>query len=167
ADGGGWNTEVLLVNSSDATATGALQFVSPAGQSLSVNLDGQTNSQFSYSIPARSSRRFRTAGSVTTTSTGWIEIVPSGNTRTPLALGILSARAGNVTFSETAINAVPAANAFRVFAETSGNYAAREARSAQTGVAISNGAASAVTVNLEATNPDGTVAASTSMLIPG
>src|SRR5262249_31053866 len=58
ADGGGWATEVLLVNNSDVTATGTLQFFSSAGQNLTVNLDGQSGNQFPYSIPMRSSRRF-------------------------------------------------------------------------------------------------------------
>jgi hypothetical protein len=168
ADGGGWGTEILLVNNSDVTETGSLQFLSPSGQSLPINLDGQTGSQFTYSIPARSSRRLRTAGSAATAATGWIEIAPSGNTRTPSVAGVLSERASNVTISETTIVAAPATNAFRLLAELSGNFAAREGGSAQTFFAISNSGNSAANVNIELTNVDGTVVmASTPVSVPG
>jgi hypothetical protein len=157
ADGGGWGTEIVLVNNSDVTETGSFRFSSPSGQGMPINLDGQTGSQFTYSIPARSSRRMRTAGSAATTATGWLEIVPSGNTPTPSAAGVLSERASNATISETTIAAVPATNAFRLFAELSGNFAAREGGSVQTFFSISNSANSAVNVNIELTNVDGTV----------
>jgi hypothetical protein len=166
ADGGGWAMEVLLVNNSDATATGTLRFNSSSGQTLSVNLDGQTGNQFPYSIPARTSRRFQTAGSGTNAATGWIQISPSGNTQTPSAVGVLSNRVNNVTVSETAITAVRAANAFRVYAELSGDYAARQAGSTQTGVAVSNSGSSEVTVNVEVTNLDGAVVTSALRSIP-
>src|SRR5262249_42017571 len=137
ADGGVWTTEVLLVNTSDGLESGTLQFLSSTGQALTVNLDGQTGNQFPYSIPARSSRRFKTASGSSTTATGWIQISPA-NTPSPFAVGVLAARANNVTVSETAIAAGVAANAFRVYAELLGNFGARQAGSVQTGVAISN-----------------------------
>ena len=165
ADGGGWTTELLLVNDSDAAETGTLQFVSSAGQSMSVSLDGQTGPPYSYSIPARSSLRFRTAGAGNSAATGWIEILPSGNTRTPSAAAVLAARRSNVVVSETSISAGPAASAFRAYAELSGNYAAKQAGSSQTGVAISNRANSAVNVTLEATNLGGSIVASTVITI--
>jgi hypothetical protein len=166
ADGAGWSTEILLTNNSDTVETGTLQFLSPSGQSLTVTLDGQAGNQFNYSIPARSSRRFRTAGSANATATGWVEVTPTGSTRTPTATGVLSLKVNNVTSSETGIGAVVAGNAFRTHAELFGNYAAREAGSTQTGVAISNRAATAVTVTVEVTNFDGSIAGSTSVSIP-
>ncbi len=166
ADGGGWSMEVLLVNNSDAAETGTLQFLSSSGQNLNISLDGQTNNQFTYSIPARSSRRFRTAGSTGTSVVGWIEIAPSGTTKTPSAAGVLSARANNITSSETSIAAVTPGNGFRVHGEVSGNFVGRENGSTQTGVAISNGAATATNVSLEITNPDGSIATSTTVSIP-
>jgi len=155
ADGGGWATEVLLVNNSDVTATGTLQFFSSAGQNFTVNLDGQNGNQFPYSIPMRSSRRFRTAGLATAAATGWIQIVPSGNTQTPSAAGVLSLRANNITVTETAMAATSAGNAFRVFAEVSGDFGTPG--SIQSGFAISNPGNNAISVNVEVTALDGTV----------
>jgi hypothetical protein len=165
ADGGGWATEVLLVNTDILTATGTLQFFSSAGQNLTVTLDGQNGNQFPYSIPGRSSRRFRTAGIANIAATGWILIAPSGGTATPSAAGVLSARANNVTVTETAIAAVFADNAFRVFAEVSGDLGAPG--SIQSGFAVSNPGNSPINVNLEVTGLDGTVViASTPLSIP-
>lgn len=166
ADGGGWTTELLLVNRSDTVASGSMQFYASSGQSLNVNLDGQTANQFFYSIPARSARRFRTGGSTSTTSTGWIQIAPDANTQTPSAAALLSARANNVTISETIVAASAASSTFRIYAELSGDFSSRQAGSTQTGVAISNPGSTAVSVSIDATNLDGTVAASTSLSIP-
>src|SRR5262249_8128119 len=49
ADGGGWTTQILLVNPSDSAISGALRFADPAGQQIST---------LSYSIPPKSARRF-------------------------------------------------------------------------------------------------------------
>jgi hypothetical protein len=144
-----------------------MQFLTSLGQNLTINLDGQTGTQFPYSIPARSSRKFRTAGTASTTATGSIEIVPSGNTRTPSVAGVLIRRVNNITVTETAVIAAPPGNGFRIPAEVSGNFGAREALSTQTGVAISNPAATPVVVTIEATNPDGTVAGTTQITIAG
>ncbi len=42
ADGGGWTTQVVLVNPSDTAISGVLRFADSAGQPASVNLNGQT-----------------------------------------------------------------------------------------------------------------------------
>jgi hypothetical protein len=166
ADGAAWSTEVVLVNSGDALQTGTLQFLSPSGQGVNVTLNGQANTQFPYSIPARSSVRFRTAGVAASTATGWIEIVPSGGTSTPSALGVLIAKANNVTSSETSVVAASMGNAFRVHAERLGNFANRESGSTQSGLAIANPSTVGVTVTVEATNLDGSVIGSASIPIP-
>jgi len=166
ADGGGWTTEVLLVNSTDAPEAGTFQFISNSGQSMSVNINGQTSNQFTYSVPARSSRRFRTAGTSSPTATGWIEISPSTGNGAPSVAAVLSGKTNNVTVSETAIAGTSNTNAARVYAELSGNFGSREALSVRTGVAISNRAMTSVNVNIEATNLDGTVVGTTTLLVP-
>ena len=67
ADGGGWTTQVILVNPTDVTITGTVQFLgqgSGTTAALPVSLmldDGSAGSSFAYAIPQRSSRRFTTA----------------------------------------------------------------------------------------------------------
>jgi hypothetical protein len=79
---------------------------------------------------------------------------------------VLSARANNVTLSETAVAGSAAGSAFRVYAELSGDFGARQATSTQTGIAISNPGNTAAIVNIEATNVDGTVVSTSSLSIP-
>jgi len=165
-DGAGVTTDVLLVNGSDATETGTLQFISGSGQNMNVTIDSQTNSKFTYSIPARSSRRFKTAGSSNPLAFGWIEVSPSGNSQVPSVAAVLTERINNVTVRETAMGGSPATNATRLYAELSGNFAGREPRSIQTGIALSNSAAASVTITIEATNLDGTTGGTTTLSVP-
>jgi hypothetical protein len=52
AMGGGWATQLALVNNGSAVASGRIDVFDPSGNHLSVNLNGATQSTFSYSIPA-------------------------------------------------------------------------------------------------------------------
>jgi len=165
ADGGGWSSEILLVNNSDAVKAGTMRFMSPAGQNLNINLDGQTNSQFQYSVPARSSRRFRTPGG-SNLSTGWVEIAASTGSSAPLPFAVLASRANNVTIAETSLAGGAAANAVRVFAEVAGNFASGAAGSTQSGVVVSNTSNAAVSVTVEVTNSSGGVVASAPLAVP-
>src|SRR5436190_17039190 len=133
---------------------------------MRVTVDGQSNNQFSYSLPGRSSRRFRTSGSSAPTAIGRVEVSPDTNTRAPSAAAVLTEKTNGITVSETAIQGSSATNAARVYAEVSGNFSSREARSIQTGVAISNGATTSVSLSVELTNLDGTVVAATTLSLP-
>jgi len=59
-----------------------------------------------------------------------------------------------------------ATNATRVYAELSGNFAAREPRSVQTGIALSNSGAASVTITIEAANLEGTTGGTTTLSVP-
>ena len=69
ADGGGWTTQVILVNPTDDTISGTVEFfeqgtAGTTAQPLSMTIDPQTASTFSYTIPGRSSASFQTAAPV-------------------------------------------------------------------------------------------------------
>ena len=165
-DGAGVTTDLLLVNGTDATETGTLQFVSGSGQSITVTIDGQSNNKFTYSIPARSARQFKTAGSSNPPAFGWVEISPSGNSQAPSVAAVLTERINNVTVTETAIGGSAPTSATRVYAELSGNFAGREPRSLQTGLAVANSGSASVTITIEATSLEGTVAGTTTLSVP-
>ena len=74
ADGGGWSTEVVLVNPSDELQTGNLQFFSQGsanaeGAAIALTVNGTNASSFPYSIPPRSSAVFRRA--IPTAASEW------------------------------------------------------------------------------------------------
>jgi len=50
--GGGWATQIALVNGSTATISGRIELFDTSGQPLAVTLNGSTGSTFSYSLAA-------------------------------------------------------------------------------------------------------------------
>ncbi len=82
-DGSGWITEIALVNPGNTTLSGSVEFHAQSGQSASVGIGGQVNSSFSYSIPAKSSKKLQTSGTSNETIAGWVRIVPSSNAASP------------------------------------------------------------------------------------
>jgi hypothetical protein len=156
ADGGGWTTSVALTNTSDEVATGSVQFISQGGVALTITVDGQSGTQFNYSLPARSSRTLQTSGTGTATIIGSVRVTPASTGRTPLSHAILTSRRNSINISELSVPAVRAGSAFRMYVENSGNFAAGEAGSLQTGFAATNTSAAAVTLNLELTALNGT-----------
>src|SRR5205807_2820413 len=66
ADGGGWTTQVVLVNPTDAPLAGSVQFfqqgtTTAAAQPATVTIGGQSSSTFAYTLPARTSRKLQTS----------------------------------------------------------------------------------------------------------
>ena len=150
ADGGGWSTQIVIVNPSDSEIRLTVQF------SSLVVVDGQTGSSFPVTIPPGSSRRLGTAGQAASTQSGSVRLTPEGGSRTPSAVAIFSFRNAGVTVSEAGVPGVAPAAAFRLYAESSGEFSAGEIGSIQTGFAISNPSASPITVNFELTTLPGT-----------
>jgi len=61
-----------------------------------------------------------------------------------------------ITVTEAGVPAVRATSAFRLYAESAGDFSRFQAGSVQTGIAVTNLAASPTTVNFELTQLDGT-----------
>lgn len=173
ANGGGWTTSVILVNPTDNTLSGTVQFFSQgsstaSGQPVMVTVDDQTRSSFSYTVSARSSRPIQTTGLAGTTQVGWVKVVPATNNTAPAGLLIFSFKKDGTTVSETGVPALRLGTAFRLYAEGSGNFIAGEMGSLQTGVAIANPSAVAANVNFEITALSGAaLGPAGSVVVPG
>lgn len=152
ADGGGWITQVLLVNPTDGVLTGNVSFLTGAGAPATVTANGQANSTFPYSIPRRTSVRFATSGAGATTLSGSIRVNPSGGTSTPSALVVFTFRPGGTTVTEAGVPASQG-TVFRTYVEGTG--AIGQIGAIQTGLAIANTTTSPSVVTLEAFNLDG------------
>jgi hypothetical protein len=155
ADGAGWSTEVALVNAGDVTLSGTLRFLDPAGSPLTITVNGQSASSFNYSIPPRSSRSWQTSGAGDSTATGSIVVTPASGQASPVGVSMFAFRAGGVTVTETGVPSTPASTAFRVYAETAGNFG--DVGSIQSGFAISNSSTSPATVTISLDGLDGSV----------
>ena len=150
ADGGGWTTQVILVNPTDDTLTGTVQFFEQgtgagAAQPVAMRVDGQTASTFSYTIPGRSSQRLQTAGTGSSIQAGSVRVTPSTNAQAPSGLAVFSLKSGGVTIAEAGVPAARPGQAFRLYAEATD----ADGGSIQTGIAILNPSGTSITVTFE------------------
>ena len=83
AAGGGWTTQVILVNPTHAPIGESVQFFGPRSQTEAAApatltlADGRSGSAFSYSIPPRSATRLRTSNPAGPLRVGSVRAVPS------------------------------------------------------------------------------------------
>ena len=168
AAGGGWVTQVILVNPTDSTITGTAGFLGPGSGTIAASPviltldDGSTGSDFDYSIPPRSSQRFTTANPFGELNAGSVRAVPDSGNATPSGLVVFSYAPAGKTLSEAGVPALPKGSAFRVYAEASGMSG--QMGSISTGLAITNVGDTSNTVTLEVTHLDGSLAAAPEML---
>lgn len=171
ADGGGWATQVVLVNPTDNPLKGSLQFVGQGSagqiaQPAEVTVNGTIASSFSYDLPARGVQRFSTEGNQSQTQAGSVWIVPAGDSSAPSALGIFTFSTGGRIISTAGVPALAPRSTFRIYAEASGDFRGSDFGSTMTGVAISNFADATVAVNLTLRYLSGSAAKSASLSIP-
>jgi hypothetical protein len=138
AQGGGWKTELTLINPTDGTVSGVVDFFSQNSQQ-----------SLPYSIAPRGSITMPAPGGNLEMTTGWIRVSPHHGMTSPSGLAVFSFKANGVTVTEAGVAALPEATAFRLFVESAGDFINGEPGSIQTGFALSNSRASTVTVNLE------------------
>ena len=168
ADGGGWATQVILVNPTDRTITGTVGFLgqgseteAPAPTILTLD-DGRTGSDFDYSIAPRSAQRFTTSNPAGRLAVGSVRATPEGGNAAPSGLVVFSYAQDGKTVSEAGVPALPKGTAFRAYVEASGTRG--QAGSIRSGLAITNTAATSNTVALEVTRLDGSLAIAPSTL---
>jgi hypothetical protein len=97
AAGGGWMTQVILLNPTDQTLTGTI--------------DGFTD----YSIAPRSAFKYMTTGTGSGISTGVMRVLPNGTT--PAGLLIFIFHSNGITVTEASIPGSSSGSAFRMYAE--------------------------------------------------
>ncbi len=125
ADGGGWRTQLLLVNPTAEPISGTVEI-------------GGT---YSYSIAPRSSARIVTPGTDTAIRVGSVRVLPAAGSKAPVASTVFSFVERGVTVTESGAASTGIASSFRVFAEYSSGM--------QTGVGIANTGAAAATVQFQ------------------
>ena len=168
ADGGGWATEVVLVNPTDLTIAGTVGFLGPgdpttAGAPVVLTLDdGSAGSEFDYTIAPRSFRRFTTSNRLGELKSGSVRATPDAGSAAPSGLVIFSYATGEKTLAEAGVPVSPEGTAFRVPVDAFGTP--NQPGSIRTGLAVANTADVFNTVTLEVTRRDGTLAASPATL---
>jgi hypothetical protein len=145
AQGGGWKTQLILVNPLDSPLNGVADFFS-----------GSTRKSIPYQIAERSAVTIEMAGGGSETRAGWIQVTPSEGMPSPSGLLVFSYNLNGTTVTEAGVAALSEGSSFRLFVEASGDFNVAQAGSMQTGLALSNSTDNDMPVTLELFALDGT-----------
>ena len=160
ADGGGWTTQVILVNPTHAPIRGSVQFFGSGSQTEAAApatltlADGRSGSAFTYAIPPRSATRLRTSNPAGPLEVGSVRAVPDPGQPAPSGVSIFAFQKDGTTVSEAGVPASTSGAAFRVYVEASGTPG--QPHSVRSGIALTNTSDAPTTVSLELTALDGT-----------
>jgi hypothetical protein len=160
AQGGGWSTELVLINQSDVSIDGRIQFV---------RQDGQQIDESSYFIQAKSALTLPGPRSISGVFVGWVRVIPSNSTSSPAGSAIVRFNQAGVTVTETTAFSAHASAIHHLFIENSGNFHIAEPGSLRTGLAVTNPGTSAADVvfELSSTSNASFVATQTIRILPG
>jgi hypothetical protein len=136
ASGGGWTTNLVLVNPTDAALTGTIRFTG-----------SRPYDPLRYTIPPRSATAVQLAIGGQTVNTGWIEVMSDSISTAPSGLVIFSFKSNSITVSETGVPSVALSQRFQTYVENSGAFGSPS--SLQSGLAIANPSQSDIMVTLE------------------
>src|SRR5439155_15447655 len=162
AVGGGWRTEVILVNPIDTQVSGTLAFFDGSGNPVSVPIGSVTLSSVDYTLSGRRTVKFVLPNTGTTIQSGAVRVTPvSGSPTTPFVLGVFSFTKSGVRVSEAALLGLRGTQ-FRTYIENSGT--AGTIGAILSGLAIANADAVTIAVNLEAFRLDGTSTGQTGLI---
>jgi hypothetical protein len=157
ADGGGYQTTLLFLNTSNAQESGIVKFVDNSGSGLNVKLSGggPAASQYYYKIPPEGALRLVTDGSASNVSTGSAILVPSEGS-TPAGAGLFSHLPSGILVTETGIPAATSITQARICVDTSNGH--------DTGLALVNTSGGTESITLTAFGMDGQAAAGSGTL---
>ena len=151
ADGGGWTTQIVMINSSTQTMRGDLQFI---------DQETRVANSLSYSIAPQAYYSFQSPGTGPSTQSGFVRVVPVNSGNVPGTFAVFSLRKSGITVTETVLPATAGSTSYRVYTENSSTV--------QTAIIIANPLADPVTVTVEATTLSGASVNLTGLLtIPG
>jgi hypothetical protein len=150
ADGGGFSSTLILMNTTDFIETGMISLLDDNGLPLDVlTADGMSGSAFPYRILPGGAFRLQTDGYAPVARAGWIAVVPDPDSFTPVGAGIFSYGRDNALLWEAGVPSVAPTTHVRVYVDlANGN---------NTGVALGNLAPLPSDITLNAHYSDGTV----------
>jgi virginiamycin B lyase len=152
AVGGGWSTDILLLNPGENTLTG----------SVSLRSSGMPFSNFDYTIPPKSARAFNVSAGNSMggepTRIGLVRVVPAAGSEAPEGSLVMTLKNGPMTVSTIGMGAARAASQLHVYAYSS--------QSVQTGIAVANPSNIAAVVNVDLIAASGEPAGATTITVP-
>jgi sugar lactone lactonase YvrE len=156
ADGGGYTTSIILLNTSNELETGILRLKDNKGNAIVVTpAEGDSDSSFAYSIPAGGAFRFQTDGFPTDAKIGWVQVTPDTGTSTPVGAGVFGYNPEDILVTESGVPAAVSTTHARIYVDLSGGH--------NTGLAIANLTSTIANISINAFQSDGTTAIGTSI----
>jgi hypothetical protein len=149
ADGGGYQTTFIMMNTSSALESGVVRFYANNGSALAVRMSGTgaADTRFPYSIPPGGFLRLATDGSPSNANVGWAQLTPDEGMTTPVSAAIFSYTQSGTLVTETGVPAVIPTLRARIYVDKSGGH--------DTGLAIANSGNSGIRITATAYQPDG------------
>ncbi|HEX4998525.1 MAG TPA: SBBP repeat-containing protein [Terriglobia bacterium] len=152
-EGGGWHTQIVLINNTDDVLTGEFRFNgmgnAPSTAPVEITTTNTVGSNIPYRIPPRTVIRTSTTGFSEDLITGFIEVVPDPGSTTPDAFAFLE---HNDDTSAT-LDAQTPRDQRRVYAEA--QPLTEDQLSRRFALGMTNSSNAPATVLLELFNPDG------------
>jgi hypothetical protein len=152
ADGGGYQTTLVLMNTSDSVETGSIRLRNDRGAAMPARIGGSemSSSQLSYQIPSKGALRLQTDGSPSDVTAGWAQLVPASGS-TPVAAGIIDFTLNGILTTESGVSSSTPTTHARIYIDQSSGH--------DTGLAITAADSAALDVTLQAYGTDGITAA--------
>jgi subtilisin family serine protease len=123
ADGGGYLTTLIFINTSVVVGRGVLNFYTDDGSPLLVRqLGGARDSRFIYDIPPNGVFVFHTDGSSFEANAGFVEVLPDAYSSAPVGSGFFSFTRENVRSTETGVPAAIPTRHARLFVDMSSGH---------------------------------------------
>ncbi len=156
ADGGGYRTNIILVNPhSDTATTVNLNFFKDDGSPLELSIGGAKTNSFEMTLEANGVGHFVTDGTSANLSTGWAK---AQSRDTIFGSSIFQTLAGGRIVSEAGVGSSPLAPHFTAYVENLG--------STLSGIAVCNPSDTTATLTLNLRNSAGEIAATTQIEVP-
>ena len=140
AAGGGYTTQLLLVNETDGAIQGTVRLKQSDGTPLVVRLGSQNVSSFAYFLPPAGVSRVELGDpAAQSVSVGYAVVDPDAGQVSPAGTAVFQLKSNGQLVSEAAVAATPLTTKARVFVDTVGT---------QTGLALANPSSGEVEVTL-------------------
>ncbi len=149
ADGGGYQTTLILMNTSNGQESGVVRFYGNNGSPLAVRMTGggAADTHFSYSIPAGGIFRLVTDASPTDVNVGWAQLTPDPGTTSPAGAAIFAFAQRGIIVTESGVAATASTTHARIYLDKSGGH--------DTGLAVVNPGGSNIRITATAYQSDG------------
>lgn len=149
-DGGGYQTTLLLLNTTGTVESGTIQILDDNGAPLPILLSegGQASASISYTLPPRGARLLTTGGLQSAVTAGSVRVLPDAGNFTPIGAGVFGLTSAGILITESGIPSSSLTTRARIYVDKSGGH--------NTGLAIADASGLPRTVQVSVVKPDGT-----------